>query len=302
MKIILVITDPKKRNQVFVTDSLEVLSLEKAIKLTKEGNIPGIHIVKGSSGTYLRTNREVAKSKELESLSISPSQFFSQIKNLNSNIFKPLADYLEHSQKSLDPSNSIIIRAGGGSTWRVITKGKAKEKLEQNKKDIFEAAKQFDIDPYTIGAILIDEMARLALFEEMCNLLLTKYIGVNTSLGIAQIKIKTARELIKSGYYNPNPRDHKLSKSQISSTSLLHISQYLLQPKHSIFFCAARIRSLIDKWKSSVDISSLPEIIGTLYSLGGKDPHSKPESSDRGSQIGKEFYNLAKTFLSNARD
>ena len=70
-----------------------------------------------------------------------------------------------------------------------------------------------------------------------------------------------------------------------------------MQPKHSIFFAAATIRSFIDEWASEIDLSKRPEIIAALYHLPYREPHDKPGTNDRSMQITEEFYPLAKTIL-----
>ena len=281
MKIILIVTDSKGKNLVFVSDKLEVFSLDEAVRLTKEGKIDGVHVVKRSSSAYLRTNRKVSKQQELESLSISSSRLFSSINNLSSKLFEPLTNYLVYYQDKISSLDKII-RIGG---WRMVNKNKAREKLQSHKELIFEAAKHYNIDPYLLGAIIIDEIARLAPFEDAIELLVAQHVGRNTSLGIAQIKINTARDLIETRYYDFKEVDS--------------LANHIAQPKHNVFLAAARIRSIIDRWGKVIDISNRPEIIATLYSLedSKKPPHSDPQPNERGNQIVGEFYQLSKSFL-----
>ena len=167
----------------------------------------------------------------------------------------------------------------------MVNKNKAREKLQSHKELIFEAAKHYNIDPYLLGAIIIDEIARLAPFEDAIELLVAQHVGRNTSLGIAQIKINTARDLIETRYYDFKEVDS--------------LANHIAQPKHNVFLAAARIRSIIDRWGKVIDISNRPEIIATLYSLedSKKPPHSDPQPNERGNQIVGEFYQLSKSFL-----
>jgi|SRR3989344_9514525 len=296
MKIILVATSSSGRNLVFVSDSLKVHSLEESIVLTRNREIDNTHVVKRSSGTYVRTNKSVPANQELENLSISSYQLFSRIHNTNLSDFKPLADYMERYQKTLNSQSHNIIRISG---WQMVTKAKVKEKLQTHKKYIYNAANHFQVDPYLLGGIIIDEVARIAPFEEITSPLIAKFIGRNTSVGIAQIKIETAVDLIKNEYYNPNPNDKKLAKSQVDSISREYLIKYLVEPKHSIFLAAARIRSIIDRWNRVIYIGDRPEIIATLYPLedSKKKPHPDPQPNERGARIAGEFYKLAKSFL-----
>lgn len=158
-------------------------------------------------------------------------------------------------------------------------------------------AKEEKIDPSTLGAIIIDEVARTNPWEEALDKLGAAFVGINTSAGIAQVTIETARKLIQKEYYNPNPSDKKLSKENVVKTSRAYLYDYVILPRHSTYFAAARIRQTIDYWAHEIDLSHRPEILGTLYSQGLGDPKSNPGASDRGLQIAQEFYPLAKKTL-----
>lgn len=170
-------------------------------------------------------------------------------------------------------------------------------KLQPHRDLVFTAAKKFDVDPHLLGAIIIDEIARFSPFEILTDPLGGQFAGINTSAGIAQVKIETARGLIQKGYYNPDPADKRLSPQNIPKIFRQELYPYLKNPEYSIFFAATKMRSLIDEWQKSVDISKSPNIIATLYSLKGKAPHAHPQPNDRGMQIANEFYKLAQKWL-----
>ena len=94
MKIILVVTDSKRKNLVFVSDKLEVFSLDEAVRLAKEGKIEGVHVVKRSTGSYIRTDKRIPKSQELEKISISSFKLFNFINDVEAKLSEPLANYL----------------------------------------------------------------------------------------------------------------------------------------------------------------------------------------------------------------
>ena len=144
---------------------------------------------------------------------------------------------------------------------------------------------------------LTKQIARVHPWEDALDKLFSAHIGTNTSVGIAQVKIGTVRELIAKECYNPNPDDKKLSKANIMKTSKAYLYAYAVQPRHSIRFGAARIRQIIDHWAHEIDLSSRPEIVGTLYSWKLGTPHPDPGTNDRGTQIAREFYPLAKNIL-----
>lgn len=161
-------------------------------------------------------------------------------------------------------------------------------------------AKEFDIDPYLLGAIIIDEVVRLSPFEDIRDAFLLNLLGRNVSVGIAQVKLETANNVIKKGLYNPNPKDKELPfRGVLSNKDRVYLYPYVVEPKHNIRFAAAYIRDVITVWSKYIDLAGRPEIIATLYSKGYGDPKSNPIASKRGAQIMEEFYALAKKWISN---
>ncbi|NQY74672.1 MAG: hypothetical protein HRT90_07910 [Candidatus Margulisbacteria bacterium] len=144
----------------------------------------------------------------------------------------------------------------------------------------------------TLAAVLVDEYLRMGLGDWLDW---AAKIGIETSIGIGQIKAETARNLIKEGLYNPDPENEQLKPKNIHKISKAHLYSYLKEPVHSANLSAAKIRYDINRWAPFVDVSNLPNILGTLYSQGDIPVHGNPmPDENRGSQIGTEFYFLAK--------
>jgi len=296
MQIILVATGAKGKNVVFVSDTLQSYSLEEAARLAKEGKLENVYVVKGRGGDYLRTSRSIPKKEQLEQLAVSSQQLFAFAQGTGHAVSTPAFDrYLKLYQHTLEKEGGSLIVTNDGKGK--ITKEAAKAKLQPHQELIFEAAEKFKVDPYLLGAIIIDEIARFAPWEFITDPLAGHFIGINTSAGIAQVKTKTARGLIQDGYYNPDPTDKKLSHKRARQISLSYLYTYVREPKHSIFFAAAHAHALTDEWKKFVDLETMPEIIATLYHLPYKNPHGTPEANARGLQIAEEFYQLAKEWL-----
>lgn len=293
MKIILTVTDSNSKNLVFISDTLKTYSLEGALSLATENKLDNICVVASKYGKYLRTKPKTSKKDQLDTISISSRTLFSSLNDINHILVTPaFSNYWKLFQNSIKRDEPLISIDGHPR----ITKGSVRKKLEPHRDLIFEAAKKFAIDPYLLGAIIIDEIARINPIEVITDLLVVAFIGKNTSVGIAQVTIDTARDLIKNGYYNPNPDDPKLAKENINKTSRAYMYAYIVETKHNIFLAAAKIRSLINDWHRFIDIGNKPEIIATLYSLY-KRPHPNPQPNERGLQISSEFYLLAKEFL-----
>lgn len=298
VKIILVVTNSQKKSLVFIDEMLRVYSLQEAIKSARDRLFKNIYAVNRFGSFYLRTSSNAPKEDKLDHISISSYQLFYSLNDLGKILSVPAfkiywdkyqQNLLQEQQKKED---TYIIIEGHPR----ISKANAKLKLTENKDIIFVAANKLDIDPYLLAGVIIDEIARLSPFEEITDLLAGGFIGKNTSVGITQVKIDTARGLMLAGYYNPDP-DKFLSKEKIKKASRQQIYSYVKKPKHSIFFGAARMRYFIDEWKKFIDLSKKPEIIATLYSLSKDNPKINPQANDRGLQIANEFYKLAQDWL-----
>lgn len=296
MKIILVATGEKGRNVVFVTDMLKVYSLEEAVRHAKAGKFENVYAVRKGSNVYLRSSRNVPKKGQLEQLAISQHQLFNFANDTGSAVsHAALNRYLRLRESALKRREIRPYIYIGNRAH--LSKRTAKKKLQEHKDHIFDAAKKFDVDPYLLAAIIIDELARFGLLDTIFDPLSGHFIGRDASAGIAQVTMETARGLIQDGYYNPDPSDPELSLENIEGTPRKKLYEYVIQPKHNIFFAAARMRALTDEWKNFIDISTKPEIIATLYSRKYTTPHSKPKPNERGLQISGEFYRLVREWL-----
>jgi hypothetical protein len=295
MKIILVATDSLGKSLGFVSDSMKVLSLAELFPLVSSGRIEGVHIVQSRHGNYIRSAANSTQKDNLDAISISGRDIIFYANQTSHAVSTPaITNYLQLYLASIQEGGPFLIPSKG----KEVLVADIKEKFIPHISLINTAAKEFAIDKYLLGAIIIDELARIHPFEPIINLLESKIVGLNVSVGIAQVKIDTANQLIKKGLYNPNPADKKLPfYGTFSNAGRIHLYEYLIQPKHNIHFAAARMRDLVDEWMRFVDISQRPEIIATLYHLPYRKPHSKPEPNKRGDQIASEFYKLSKKWL-----
>ncbi len=298
MKIVLAIAY-RGRNIAFVTDKLETLPLKKAIVYTEKGRLEFVHVVKNSKlgKKYLRSNPNNMIKDNLDSLSVSLYKLMIAKDDIRTILNEPgFQIYRKLHQSYIDTlrKRGDIIIAVDGQLWTpqqwVI------DEISQHKLRIQKAAKKFSIDPNLLGAIIIDEHIRYSVIDFFGDLP-GAIVGRNTSVGIAQIKIDTARDVIRKGYYNPDPSDSKLKSDKISKTSNAYLCKYLQNPTHNINLAAGRIQQIIDHWSGTADLHKRPEIIATLYSKGLGNPNKNPVSSNRGKQIVSEFYLLSKKIL-----
>ncbi|MDO8579583.1 MAG: DUF1402 family protein, partial [bacterium] len=283
------------KNLAFVSDSLKVFSLQDALQKAEINAFGSLFIVHGTHGKYLRSAANVSEKDNLDSLSVSIRdilEFMDRIENAEST--DPLTNYTKKYFASLADENGPFLTPVGSPKVLIA---KVKEKIIYNAPIIRQVAKEFNIDRYLLGAIIIDEVARLAPFEDIVDLVLLEVLGRNVSVGIAQVKLETANNLIKKKLYNPNPEDKKIPFSgTLDYENRKYLYKYVVEPKHNIRFAAAYIRDSITVWARKLDLSNHPEIVATFYSKG-YDLKNDPEPSKRGKQIAEEFYVLAKKWL-----
>ena len=282
MKILIALADSTGKNIAFITDDLVTRTMEEIISLVKKKMIGGVHVVSTENGPYVRANRNKTQTDNLDFLSVSAADFLEELKQEgHSQAAERFHEALDKRLREQSEPDKIIYldkRARG-------TKNQIFNRLKPLAPEIKAAAKKYDIDPYTLGAILVDEYLRIGPDDFLD--ILGRYDIWDTSVGLAQIKMDTARDIIAKGYY-------KGVDPSIFDSDLYAL---LTNDKKSIHFAAACIKIHIDQWRSEIDLSDRPEILGTLYSWGYKTPHGKPGPSDRGKQIKNKLYPFAKEIL-----
>lgn len=163
--------------------------------------------------------------------------------------------------------------------------------------EILGVSKEFKIDPVFVGAVIYQEQSTNVNFIDT----LTDYIGgllhVNTSIGIGQVRIGTAKSL-ENIFPVLNPLDKK--KDPWADSNTVRVER-LKDPWTNIRYVAAKIKFDLDKWdKAGVDIYNRPEIIGTLYNIEDIDNPIEPNVNAKPNDFGlgvKENYNRVKELL-----
>lgn len=167
--------------------------------------------------------------------------------------------------------------------------------------EINTAAAESGVDPSLVAAILLDEYNRRGPEDSIQDLearFIIAYEGWlestevflwesmfgdldTTSFGDAQMNLGTAEDLVENGYVDePADWDSDRLDSKLRLTTNSQMAPYLV---------AGRLRQTIDHWSNGgVDISNMPDILGTLYSIGltgqsGVNPDPRP--NPRGTQI-----------------
>ena len=175
-------------------------------------------------------------------------------------------------------------------------KKRANNIIQKNALIIKDSAKEFKVDPVMVGAVIYQEQATNVNFVDI----LTDYIGgllhLNTSIGIGQVRINTAKFL--EGFY---PKlDPYRQDSWFIDYNIVRMER-LKDPLTNIRYVAAKIHFSQERWeRTGFDIKDKPEILGTLYNIEDVanpiEPHTEPGSNKFGRGV-KENYNKVKKLL-----
>lgn len=276
MKIIMVVKNRLGKTTAFITDGFQTLSLEEVISHIEKGLLKGIHIVVTKQGPYVRSDPNQSQSDNLNSLTVpagSLSSLLSAPKIKDRVVKTYLAAYGKFLELRYDKDELIYL-----DKIARITKQEVKQRIKPLVPHIKRFAKDQSIDQRLLGAILIDELAKSGP-DDLFDIL--GYAGINTSVGLAQIKMATARLVIGKGYSD-------IPKS-ISNPDLYGL---LTEDRDSVKFAATYMRFIIDH-RTRRGLGLTEEDIATAYSAG----HNTKKISPRGKSIVKDVMPLAKELL-----
>ena len=289
MNIILRVSNRSSGKEIFIDEKLKTHSKEDIILLIKQQKIDNLYLFKRNGKTFIRSKPNTSIKDNIISRSISHTELISFYKDYASAINNPKIIRYDDFRRKKQKRNTIIIRDNKGDFISTKTNDDIRSHLGKYRNIILQAAQEQKIDPFLLGAILIDEYCRLG-WDDWFDWLSALNLK-DTSVGIAQIKLSTAREIIRRQYYNP------ATGTITAKSPSLQIWFYLFQPEHSIRFSSAIIRLSIDYWKvKKIDISKQNNVLAYLYSAG-YTRNIKGAITKRCLQISKEFYQLAKSIL-----
>ncbi|MCL2611345.1 MAG: hypothetical protein FWE02_06685 [Defluviitaleaceae bacterium] len=109
-------------------------------------------------------------------------------------------------------------------------------------------------------------------------------MGINTSLGVGQVRISTARRMEEAGLMPVPPpavtHDHSGFGHFYSQNAGRIIA--LNNPRTNVLYAAAYLRYQTNRWQDEFpSISNRPDILATVYNIRNT-PNSSPGSNDFG--------------------
>lgn len=182
-------------------------------------------------------------------------------------------------------------------------KASADKIIVANKEYIFAAAEKFEIDPVILASIIYAEQClNVNWVDDLLDGFLGFY-GIDTSVGIAQVKISTAKFLEEKGYMpSITAEDGGWSIPGIGfihGTENMAREKALENPSINIMYAAAYIRYFQDLWAEAFpDISTSTDILAALYNLGHEQtsPNENPTPNPFG-VFAREQYSFLKELL-----
>jgi len=151
---------------------------------------------------------------------------------------------------------------------------RAKKIVTDNAQYIINAAEEFDIDPVWIAMVIYAEQALNHNAKDWFDILGATGL-VDTSVGVGQVRISTAKFIEEEGYMPE-------TKGQCQSSK---ITWKLGNKEGNIRYVAAYIKYFIDLWSEVYpEITQRPDIIATLFNVGHQktSPNANPESNEFG--------------------
>lgn len=274
-RIILVIVDSRGVSRAFVTDDFKHLLLDEAIHLVRKGVLIGVQVVEAKNRTYLRSNANSSLKDNLDDLSVPAGSFSKKVKDPNGDerVSFYVTTYGKFLELKFDRDELIFL----GGIARILKKDVI-ARLRPLAIGIKSAAKKYDVDTSLLAAILIDELARMGP-DDLLDVL--GKLGVSdTTVGLAQVKMSTARDLINKKHYSADPN--------ISQRKLYNL---LTDDLVSVQFAASYL-SFIKKYRIKKKVGVSAAELATCYSEG-----LLAQTSQRGKQIDNKLREFAKEIL-----
>jgi len=168
-------------------------------------------------------------------------------------------------------------------------------KIKDNITLIKSASKKFDIDYRILCSVIYTERTLNYNWEDKALDNVLAEVGLNSSIGFCQVKIKTAYWIeiqlsdTNSIYYCGKKYRHIIKVSLTPEEIITKLNNDSL----NILYAAAYIKIMVNRWlKAGFPISNKPVIIGTLYSTGlfhidgtERKPNLKPVPNEFGTKV-----------------
>ena len=179
----------------------------------------------------------------------------------------------------------------------------ADEIIKNNIQNIIIAAEKFGVNPAILAATIYAEQRLNVDWVDDITDGICGFYGIDTSIGVAQVRISTAKFLEEQGYMPLVVAEdggwNIPGAGFVSGTENMARAKMLEDPAISIMYAAAYLKYFQDTWKSSYpEIDGRTAILATLYNLGHENttPNPNPQPNEFGT-FAKDSYQRMRTML-----
>ena len=183
------------------------------------------------------------------------------------------------------------------------SKEEADKIIRDNSQNIKDAASKFGVNPAILAATIYAEQRLNVDWKDDITDSIGGFYGINTSIGVAQVRVSTAKFLEDQGYMTKTKAEdggwNIPGIGFVNGTETMARSKKLEEPAMCILYAAAYLKYFQDTWKSSYsEIDGRTAILATLYNLGHEKtkPNSNPQPNKFGN-FAKESYSNMKNLL-----
>ena len=198
----------------------------------------------------------------------------------------------------------VMVDPSGCVSWQ-----QASEIIKRNAQEIKNAGSYYGVNPAIIaGCIYTEQTWNVNWFDDLTDV---PGFLFDTSIGIGQVKVSTAKMLEDNGYIakttysrsevywgTVNTYWNAPGVGEVWANSREEAIAYRLTSEgENINYVAAYLKYWQDVWKSTYpEIDGKSDILGTLYNLGdrAKAPNKNPKPNSFGENVKKEYYYMRK--------
>jgi hypothetical protein len=170
------------------------------------------------------------------------------------------------------------------------------QKIKDRATLIGHASSLFGVNPAFLSAVIYTERAlNYDWTDQTYDLFLFEKLGLNSSIGFCQIKIKTAYFIEYQFKHADAPYfpGRKFAPLIALSGSKNELLQKITDDSLNICYAAAYLRMMLSRWaKAGHPIEDRPDVLGTLYSTGlyyndgsERQPNKRPVSNAFGNRV-----------------
>lgn len=210
--------------------------------------------------------------------------------------------------KTINLMLAVIIFVSAAAGWHIyqnhfVFQGESEQvvckKLVENARFINDAAEKLEISSRLLASVIYAERrVNVNLLDSFESAYAS--LGNNTSIGLAQIRVNTAKWIMASAVDSSSSyvleSNYQACVPKYSSHN--DVISLLKNDSVNCLLAAIHIKQILQRWRDAgVDINTRADIITTLYSYGlyrredGSEivPHSQPRSNFLGN-FAKQFY------------